>query len=71
MRQIKDAVTQNLAERLCWEVAQCCYGIFHLVEYSLRLGVRVEDKPPTHSCAKGTDTPLGLTGVGSLRHRPP
>jgi hypothetical protein len=40
-----------------WPCLQGCYGTFHLVEYSQRLGGRVQEKPPTHSCAKARTPP--------------
>lgn len=41
--------------------AQGYYGIFHLVEYSLLLGVRLKDKPPGIGTYHETLTKYGLT----------
>ena len=44
--------------------AQGCYGIFHLAEYSLLLGVRLKDKPPGIGTRQPILAQYGLTARG-------
>ncbi len=44
--------------------AQRCYGIFHLAEYSLLLGVRLKDQPPGVGTHQQVLTNYGISARG-------
>jgi len=46
--------------------AQDCYGIFHMAEYSLLLGVKLKERPPGLGTRQAVLATYGLTAHRSL-----